>query len=397
VAYFLAALFKVLNEMLAHPEYQTLSAWHHLFGQLATTDGVSVERSQFWETVIERANQLMYAGEDLQGKWRGHRDFEEVTKPTNLTIAQTLKSIISPPLVQFLTGKHARTLQQDARQDYPFVLIIDEAAYLHYSNYLRAFMWVLDKVVVGIIDETHLDNIFFLMLGTHSQISHFAPDEHFPSERVFAGNQLLPSVFLNCTWDSSYELPTERSLSASNTFRHLAQFGRPMWLSYIQGLERKEERLGLVPNERQIRRDCIEYALMKLRPLEGIEQSEAEAKRSAFAVLALRIRLDLDLCHPKRASELVASKMRWLINVSDMRHRIRTTYPSEPILVEAAACLMNGYGWQKNRMNQFPKALDDSPVTYLLQCLGEELNQSHVDRGANGELTARLLCFSNFM
>jgi hypothetical protein len=395
VAYFLAALFKVLNEMLARPEYQTLSAWHHLFGQPATGAGVKEERTEFWRTVIEQANRLTYAEEDLQTKWLNVGPTVEVTKPNNQVISETLRQIISPPLVQFLSGRHARKLQRDSPEDYPFVLIIDEAAYLHFSNYMRAFMWVLDQVVVKIIDNAKSDNIFFLMLGTHSQISHFAPDEHYPSERVFAGNQLLPSVFLNFAWDSSYKLPTERSLSASNAFRHLVQFGRPLWLSYVQGLERKEERMHMSPDARQIRQACIQYAMMKIHPLAGAEDNEIEAKTSAFAVMALRIRLDIDLSHPKRASELVASKMRWLINVSDLRHRIRTTYPSEPILVEAAACLMNGYFWQKACINQFPKYIDESPVTYVLECLGEELNKSHVDRGANGELTARVLCISN--
>ena len=408
MAYFLAALFNVLNEMLACPEYQTLSAWHHLFCQPATVgsllrSGVKAERTQFWGKVIERANTLMYARENLPAKWFDVGPTAEVAEPNNQVIAETLERIIADPLVEFLSV-HARKLQQDPPQEYPFVLIIDEAAYLHSSNYMRAFMWVLDQVVVKIIDDTKVkhelgqsDDIFFLMLGTHSQISHFAPDEHYPSERVFAGDQSLPSVFLNFAWDSSYKLPTERSLSASNTLHHLVQFGRPLWLSYVQGLERKNERMDMSPDTRLIRRACIQYAMMKIAPLEGAREPEREAKNSAFAIIALRIRLVIDLAHPKRASELVASKMRWLMNVSDMRQRIRTAYPSEPILVEAAACLMNGYFWHKGWINQFPQYLDESPVTFVLECLQEELNKSHVDRGANGELTARLLCISNFL
>ena len=315
--------------MLARPEYQTLSAWHHLFSQPATGAGVKAERSQFWRTVIERANRLTYAEEDLQTKWLDVGPTVEVTEPNSQVITATLRQIIAPPLVQFLSGRHARKLQQDSLHDYPFVLIIDEAGYLHFSNYMRALMWVLDQVVVKIIDNAKSENIFFLMLGTHSQISRFAPDDHYPSEHFLAGDQLLPSMFLNLPWDSSYKLPTERSLSVSNTLHHLVQFGRPLWLSYVQGLERKEQRMRTVPDARKIRQACIQYAIMKIHPLAGAEDNELEAKTSAFAVMALRI-LDIDLSHPKRASELVASKMRWLINVSDLRHRIRTTYPSEP-------------------------------------------------------------------
>jgi len=108
--------------------------------------------------------------------------------------------------------------------------------------------------------------------------------------------------------------------------------------------------------------------------------------------MAVRLHLEIDLGNPKRASELVASKMRWLVNVSEMPSRIRTTYPSEPILAEAAACIMNGFLWK--RETPFPIRLDEQPMTYLIENLRNELNRSYVDRGSNGELTARLLCMS---
>jgi len=103
---------------------------------------------------------------------------------------------------------------------------------------------------------------------------------------------------------------------------------------------------------------------------------------SAFAVLAVRLHLDLDFVFPSRASKLVSSKMRWLIDVDPRRKHIVTTYGSEPLLVEGAALVMNSH--------ELYKATPD-PLVKLLADFKDQLNQGYVNRGENGELTARLL------
>jgi hypothetical protein len=113
------------------------------------------------------------------------------------------------------------------------------------------------------------------------------------------------------------------------------------------------------------------------------DADEQTRELSSFAVLALRIHLNLDFANPSRASKLVSFKMRWLVDVDPLRKHITTTYGSEPLLVEAAACLMNSY-----RLAPYPGL---NPVGWFLQELQYDLNQGHVDRGRNGELTARLL------
>jgi len=54
------------------------------------------------------------------------------------------------------------------------------------------------------------------------------------------------------------------------------------------------------------------------------------------------------------------------------------------LLVEAAACLMNSYRLAPYR--------GLNPVGWFLNELGSDLIKGYVDRGSNGELTARLLC-----
>jgi hypothetical protein len=133
---------------------------------------------------------------------------------------------------------------------------------------------------------------------------------------------------------------------------------------------------------------CVAFAASKLAPLSGAADPAQEKVNSAFAVLATRLPLEIDLCHSKRVSELVASKMRRLFAVSPDRHQISTGYPSEPILVEGAALLLNGF--RSNRRKTGIKF----PVTYYLDCL---CDASFVDKGSNGELTARILYIFRFM
>ena len=136
---------------------------------------------------------------------------------------------------------------------------------------------------------------------------------------------------------------------------------------------------------------CVTFAMKKLT--DGLvlgtngETDEQSRKLIAFAVLAVRIHLDLDFVNPSRASRLVSSKMRWLVDVDPRRRHMTTTYGSEPLLVEAAACVMNSYHFKAFGVNPV-----GNPVGWFLQELGKDLNQGQVNRGRNGELTARLLC-----
>jgi hypothetical protein len=393
IAYFLTALFNVLNDLSTKPEFDSIDKWQTMFSldtkvthtsstTSTATHGTISDRHEFWKHVILRANALLYGDDQIQKTWLE----AEIPLPNNDEISATLRRIMSPSVHQFVSSRFSYRLQTSGPR-YPFVFMIDEAAYLYSTDYMRAFMWVLDQVLVPILDDVRTshglndpsDQIFILMLGSHSQITHFAPVEHYPSERYFAGEQILPSIFLNFAWDSPspYHLPIGRTVEASNSFRHLIQFGRPMWLSYVEGLERRYSRESPTAaadvREALLIQTCIQYAILKLAPLAGGKRSlhdeEVEERNSAFAVLAVRLHLDIDLGHPKRASELVASKMRWLVNVSHLRQRIRTTYLSEPVLAEAAACLLNG--WFKGSHQRYP---DETPITRYLKYLRDELN-----------------------
>ena len=230
------------------------------------------------------------------------------------------------------------------------------------------------------------------MLGTHSQISHFAPHYYFPSERYFDGGQHIPSVFLSLPWESALQpLRKTTSFESGAHITTLIQWGRPIWSSYYAGFRPK---LVHMSDENKIEsaclRTCVKFAVEKLAY--NHDKSDEQWRLTIFAILAIRIHLDLDFTSPSRASQLVTSKMRWLVDVDSRRKHIATTYGSEPILVEAAAYLMNGY-----KVVPSAQRSAHSPLQYMLEELERQLNHGHVNRGQNGELTARLLCICQFL
>ena len=281
------------------------------------------------------------------------------------------------------TGKSAAT-----DEVMPFLFIIDEAAYLYQTNYMHSFMWVLDQPIMSILTETQspaASEFFVLMLGTHSQISHFAPHYTFPSERYFTGEQYIAAVFLSLDWDTGLRHASNaKSLfHGSSHIENLVQWGRPLWSAVYDGQRPME--VQALEADKMDKRDlqrCVLYAKRKLLPMRQDLSNPEQLDLCAFAILAIRLHLDLDFVYPSRASKLVSSKMRWLVDVDPHRKHIVTTYGSEPLLVEGAALVMNG-----NEL--YPSTPD--PLTKLLSDFKDQLNQGFINRGANGELTARLL------
>jgi len=366
--------------------YVTVQHWREklLHTDLAVPGPV---RDQFWYDVVKESLHLLT--EDLQRMLWNQRK-------TNAQIKNLLaRDILSDPMSKFFN--HPVTiacLSETRKPDLPFLLIIDEAAYLYQTNYLNCFMWVLDEPVVAILRRMRLEHsqqtkFFVLMLGTHSQISHFAPHYIYPSERYFNRTQSLPSVFLSLDWDSGVDLP-ERSIGFNQTacIENLVKWGRPLWLSFYNGINNRERASpNKTDNDAYILSKTILYAVEKLlepdRNASYMQRlASDESSLTLFAILAIRLHLDLDFAAPSRASKLVTSRLRWLIDVDSNRKYLVTTYGSEPVLAEAAAYLLNSLR-SENRIGH--------PWIDHLKGLEEQLLRGYVCKGAHGELTARLL------
>ena len=393
VACFLAGFFKTMVSYMETKDYATVQQWRN--NLLHTNNSIpGPARDQFWYDVI-KASLAILKELDLQETW-----WKEFGNRTNANIKETLTGILKPPITAFFNHTVTKAcLSEKGKTDLPFLLILDEAAYLYQTNYMHSFMWVLDEPVMNILETLsqhcpQANKFYVLMLGTHSQISHFAPDYIYPSERIFSGTQSLPSVFLSLDWDSGVDLP-ERSIRFNQTacIENLVKWGRPIWLSFYNGLDRVKTFEDKMENDAYILKKTILYAVGKLRepdrsPRPHADESDhEESSLTIFATLAIRLHLDLDFAAPSRASKLVTSRLRWLVDVDSRRKYLVTTYGSEPIIAEAAAYLLNSPRDGGNSIRGITTHLWISPLEELEQ----QLLHGYVNKGAHGELTARLL------
>lgn len=405
VACFLVGFFETMIEYMSNKVYNSLTAWQTNF--LYTQATKSGPLDKFWDTVLKKALETLSNKAELYKTWlrlspankkqrvteemEGAMNEEDFTSyPSNGEIKTELANLLREPIKAFFSHPVTKAFlrQISDKSKLPFLFIIDEAAFLFQTNYMHSFMWVLDQPVVHILTDvyqgdpdsyglpqTPTDRFFILMLGTHSQISHFAPNEIFPSERLAGKPQLLASPFLSFNWDVNVkEFRPPFGLRDSEKLFELACWGRSMWGALFAN---RSTRISLYR--------CIEYIKTKLQPAREGERMHREL--SILAVMSIRLHLDLDCAAPTRASQLVCSKMRWLADVGQFRRHITTTYGSEPLLVEAAACMMNSY--DDTNSEDSPKSVRPF-VSYISEML-DQLSKGYISRGNHGELTARLL------
>ena len=123
--------------------------------------------------------------------------------------------------------------------------------------------------------------------------------------------------------------------------------------------------------------NVISLARAKLNPKNAFSQDH----HAQLACLAIRIGLDFDASREvgrKMEIELVESYMRIVFAVPEHREYMRTGTPSEPILAEAAAQLLN---WESS-----PPLEQLAPMA-----LNNAFQRGILARGDRGEMVARLL------
>ena len=102
------------------------------------------------------------------------------------------------------------------------------------------------------------------------------------------------------------------------------------------------------------------------------------------AVLGVLAVIHLDFASPKRAAELVASRLRCAVGCDSKRTYLLTLYPSEPVLAEAAFRLL----FAKTEYDQDPERI----VKRILEAIAGEVEKGDYDAGGDGEFAARILC-----
>ena len=214
--------------------------------------------------------------------------------------------------------------------------------------------------------------IFAIFTDTHSNISNFSPVSYLdPSKRVAErGSQLFEPFYLLDTVDMNTNFKKVPTLKESEDPHHFFQYGRPLWGALLSpsGTE------GFKPER------IIELAMDKLIGGKSFILWKKEAQNRITIMETLAIfgpRLCIDIVPQSRyASHLIASYMHLCLDISEDRECIITSMPSEPVLAEAAARIMN-----------------DSNVnlTELINQLSSALKKGVVEAGYRGELAARLL------
>jgi hypothetical protein len=262
------------------------------------------------------------------------------------------------------------------------LLVIDEAVTLVDWGYFPAMRWVLEEV----IDEKDFD-FLAVFLGTSSKVSNFMPHPVKASARLLPqGTTATATPFLSLPWDLGLQ-SYKGTLANMARFDNLVYYGRPLWQSIWMDKSQHLKPLSLI--------ELAQAKLLARNPRHEIDDPDPTKKKllEACALLGIRVGLNVDIGAPSRASEMVASHMRWLGGIGHDRQKLYTGYGSEPVLVEAAATLLNSDLSSITKKGKY-KELTDRHATYkaVLKLIVKELSQGYIAPGEHGELTTRIIC-----
>ena len=287
------------------------------------------------------------------------------------------------------------------------VLMIDEAKYLVGLRFYNAFRWIIDQVIEPAWLLATPKNacrplpfmVFFL--GTNSKIADFLPPDEDSSARYFFEFMKVPPPFTALDWDITVPIDSVLHYTSLNyeslaEMTWLCRFGRPYWQAQwgstlTQSSSKSSNAVSIVTAaENRLHQQNSRKGYMKLfQNDESAGVRHTARQREAFiltcsAILGVLAVIHLDFTSPKRAADLVASRLRWVVGCDRKRTYLLTTYPSEPVLAEAAFRLL------------FTKTENDHDTDKILKrilsVVAREVEKGDYDVGGDGELVGRLLC-----
>ena len=215
--------------------------------------------------------------------------------------------------------------------------------------------------------------IFTIFTDTHSNISNFSPVYYLdPSKRVAEkGSRLFEPFYLLDTVDMNTDFKQVPTLEESEDPQHFFRYGRPLWGALLSPSSEAE---GFKPER------VIELAIDKLIGGKSFIHWKKESQNKISIIETLAIfgpRLCIDIVPQSRhASQLIAGYMHLCLNISEDRECVITSMPTEPVLAEASARIMND---------------PNVRFTELINQLSSAHKKGVVEAGYRGELTARLL------
>lgn len=309
-------------------------------------------------------------------------------------------------VAKHLVTKHLKTSYNPDLGRIKLVLMIDEAKHLVDLHFYNAFRWIIDEVVelayvVERPNRVHPLPFMVFFLGTNSKVADFLPPDEDSSERYYSSYIKVPQPFTALDWDIGvaknpglrYPILTYDSI-AEMTW--LCRWGRPYWQAQwscslrIPAAKLTEANSIITAAENRLHHRESKggfAAMFRLSARDEKSLSAADLEDNVLtcsAILGVLAIINMDFTSPKRASALVASRLRWAVGCDRKRTYLLTTYPSEPILAEAAFRLL---------FTELPNETDRHRVLKkILNTIADEVENGDYDTGGDGEFVARILC-----
>jgi hypothetical protein len=330
--------------------------------------GRSPTRVEFCQQVAKRAREITttcireqafracFDGTQLSGI-----GIRSVLNASNCTAMKELRSALSR--LETTMGQFSR----DCTKDPLLLVVFDEVSSLFDEG--RAGRYIALNCLIGCISMNH--NVWYFFLSTEPKLDqifpHYAP-QHGPTSDIpswrgdFRIMRYPPfTKFTVDIPDIKNDLlltPENEDMSRFASAKHMARFGRPIWSAYDR------------PDE---------IAATKIIGSNLSGSYDAFNVDQAFAVLSVRLCLDMNLANPMAltlSQTAVNVYMRMVDSVDPLTGVLFTTTPSEPILANAAMRhLCRGMAW----------AFSIKTFT------AELLDYGVINKGRKGELYSRLI------
>lgn len=246
----------------------------------------------------------------------------------------------------------------------PLIFVFDEA-----SNLLNAKNGISNYFELRSLLSELRRNMFVLFLDTFSHLSEFMPStSRDPSSRICTGvSKIFEPIYLLPNWDLFGAIDSICSIKDSIKFENICKYGRPLWGSWMHTRTNSNGKYESIDYK-----NLYYLAVAKLIGSKSFEEEYDE--NDCLAVLSSRIGTIKPKCLSS-CQEMVAKNMAVCTYVDNENDIFEIDYPSEPILAEAAAFLINNI----KSPEFFVKKL-----IYLIE-------SSIISKGDKGEIIAKLI------
>jgi hypothetical protein len=241
----------------------------------------------------------------------------------------------------------------------------------------------LYDAVWSILAEFRNDCVFTVFLSTQSSMRILAPSQEAARSSRQQNTTALWGPITETPFDCHRMFPLrpgQHGLADVAQLEFLAAFGRPLFWTMLEANQDKDVEALL--------RNMMNLARKKLLCSNDINATPRNHSQMArIAILDVLITIDYE---PRRVSthqfemELIASHMRTAFSAPDHRLYVRSGYPSEPFLAEAA----------NRQLHHYMKV---DPRFSMIGELKDQLDAGLIDLGQKGEVVMRFLLRRAYM